>query len=338
MSERTFTDTEAKREQTPLTVGCVGPTGSGKTGSALELATGFQDIQGGDIGVIDSEARRSLAYADAPMFSEPNRRFKFRFLDFKAPFGPQDYLAACKHMIDRGAKHIIVDSTSHMWEGSGGVHEQHDEEVERLMKAWNTNSSDKVNFPAWAKPKRAQTEFVNWMKQQPINFIFAFRAKERLKMVNNKPVEAGWQAIGGEELIYEMTLACLLLPQCDGQPIWNRQEEKGVKALAQHFRPMFANNPRLSAAVGRSLAEWAKGAGTVAKPPATSHPNKAVHDAILKALNAATAKLTADEAKTRKAELCKKYFEVDTWPQLTELPAEKIEHCLTAMKAGEELL
>lgn len=268
---RTFEDAPAVRENTPLSVALVGPTGSGKTGSALELATGFQDVIGGDIGVIDSEARRSLAYANAPMFSEPNRVFKFRFLDFKAPFGPADYQAACQHFIDKGVKNIIVDSTSHMWEGPGGVHAAHEQEVQRLIKAWGV-SGDKANFPAWNAAKKPQTDFINWMKQQPVNFIFAFRGKEKMKMINNKPVEIGWQPIGGEDLLYEMSLACLLLPSCDGQPIWNKTEEKGVKALAAQYRAMFKDNPRLSAAVGRQLAEWAK--GTTVAPKTEDKPSR----------------------------------------------------------------
>lgn len=278
MSTRTFEIIDAKRESVPLSVGLVGPTGVGKTGSALELAHGFQDVLGGDIGFCDSEARRSLAYADAPMFSEPNRRFKFKFLDFKAPFGPHDYQAAGEYMIGKGCKTVIFDSMSHMWEGPGGVHDMHTKEVERLSKAWNC-SGDKANFPAWNAAKASQTAFINWMKQQPVNFIFCLRAKEKMKMVNNKPVEIGWQAIGGEEVIYELGLACLLLPGADGQPIWNKQEEKGVKALAAQFRPMFKDNPRLSAALGRQLAEWSKGAPPPA-PPRPIDELRAAGDAI----------------------------------------------------------
>jgi len=347
MSERTFTVTDAKREQVPLNVALVGPTGSGKTGSGLELATGFQDVSGGDIGVIDSEARRALAYADAPMFSEPTRRFKFKHLDFKAPFGPHDYMAAAQHLVDNGCKHIIVDSTSHMWEGPGGVHAMHDQEVERLMRAWRTDSVEKVNFPAWNLPKRAQTDFVNWMKQQPINWIFCFRAKEKMKMVNNKPVEQGWQAIGGEDLIYEMTLACLLLPQCDGQPIWNKTEEKGVKALAQHFRPMFANNPRLSAAVGRDLAVWAKGAPPAAgsAPGATTTtskkadaiPPRPMTEAIKKSLLDATKDLELEAAQAKKTELMEKYFGTRKWSEICAKPDPELDPMLVKMKATESL-
>ena len=77
---RTFEDREAVREQVPLLVGLMGPSGGGKTFSALRLATGFQRVSGGDIFVIDTEARRALHYAD---------RFKFRHIAFPAPFGPK---------------------------------------------------------------------------------------------------------------------------------------------------------------------------------------------------------------------------------------------------------
>ena len=319
---RTFTDQLATREQVPLIMGLVGPTGSGKTGSALEVAHGIQDVFGGDIGFVDSEARRALAYADAPVFSDPKRRFKFRHIDFKAPFGPLDYKAAGEHYIKAGVKHIIFDSTSHMWEGTGGVLQIHEAEAKRLADAWKTSPSV-TNFPAWNKAKTEQTDFVNWMKQQPINFIFCFRGKEKLKMVDKKPVEAGWQAIGGEDLLYEMSLACLLLPGCDGQPIWNKVEEKGVKALPAHFRPMFADNPRLSIAVGRRLAEWAKGGVKPADAPAPIKPAEwksryvPLSSEMTSCENLEQLKVTWGKVMTEKAELT-----ADELEKLTKLKEE----------------
>src|SRR5215471_11003043 len=114
---RTFDAQPGKRERTPILTGIMGPSGSGKTVSALRLATGIQRVTGGDIFVIDTEARRALHYAD---------RFRFRHVTFEAPFGPLDYLAAIEHCVQRGAKIIITDSASHEHEGPGGVLEQHD--------------------------------------------------------------------------------------------------------------------------------------------------------------------------------------------------------------------
>jgi ABC-type sulfate/molybdate transport systems ATPase subunit len=74
---RTFTDSPAVRESVPLLVGLMGASGSGKTYSALRIATGMQRVAGGEIFVIDTESKRSLHYADT---------FKFRHVPFDAPF------------------------------------------------------------------------------------------------------------------------------------------------------------------------------------------------------------------------------------------------------------
>ncbi len=98
---RTFTAVPAVRESVPLLVGLMGPSGSGKTFSALRLATGIQSVAGGDIYGIDSEARRMLHYAD---------RFKFKHIQFDAPFGSLDYLAAIRYCASQGAKVIIINA------------------------------------------------------------------------------------------------------------------------------------------------------------------------------------------------------------------------------------
>ena len=82
---RIFEDKPATREKVPLFIGLFGPSGSGKTYSALELATGIQSVTGGDIHVIDTEARRALHYAD---------RFTFRHVQFDAPFASLDYVGS----------------------------------------------------------------------------------------------------------------------------------------------------------------------------------------------------------------------------------------------------
>lgn len=294
---RTFKDSLAVRENVPVIMGLVGSTGSGKTGSMLELLHGFQDVYGGDIGVIDTEARRSLHYADAPLFSDPTRKFKFHHLPFEAPFPPLDYQEAVEHFISKGVKNIGIDSASHLHEGPGGTLDAHEKEVERISKAWSC-SGDKANLPAWNKPKRELTMFINYIKQKQVNFVFCFRAKEKMKMMKvdgrDKPVEAGWQPIGSDELFFEMMVACLLLPESDGQPIWNKKEEKGVKALPSQFRDLFSTNPRLSAAVGRKIAEWAQGGHTA---PSVSQPVQSTVPPAAPAPASQTAKVEAQQAR-----------------------------------------
>ena len=84
---RQFEDRPAVRESVPLLVGLFGPSGGGKTYSALRLAAGVQSETGGEVYCIDTEARRALDYA----YDEKTQAgFKFRHLAFTAPFSPLD--------------------------------------------------------------------------------------------------------------------------------------------------------------------------------------------------------------------------------------------------------
>jgi hypothetical protein len=259
---RTFDDKAAIREKTPLLIGLVSPSGAGKTMSALRLATGIQRVAGGDVGIIDTEARRALHYA---------HKFKFRHLAFGAPFGPLDYLAAIQHYVQKGVKTIVVDSMSHEHEGTGGVLEMHESELER-MAGRDYEKRNKMNMLAWAKPKQERRKLINAILQMDANFIFCFRAKEKMKLVPGKnPVALGFQAISGDEWIYEMQLKCLLLPGADGVPTWQSDmpgEALTIK-LPEQFRPLFPRGQQLNEDIGQKLAEWAAGDAIVPKQSAS---------------------------------------------------------------------
>jgi hypothetical protein len=259
MAPRTFSDKPAVRTSVPLLLGLTGASGSGKTYSALRAATGIQRITGGEIFYIDTEARRALHYAD---------RFKFRHLEFQAPFGPLDYLAAIEHCQKKGAKVIVVDSMSHEHEGPGGVLEKHEQETTQLSSEWHC-SRDAAQMSAWAKPKAERRQLINSILQLGINGIFCFRAKEKLKIIKGeKPQAMGWMPIAGEEFVFEMTVNCLLYPGCGGVPIWNPGEigEKMMVKLPEQFRELFATKKPLDEETGEALAKWAAGDTQPAKP------------------------------------------------------------------------
>lgn len=249
---RSFEDREAKRERVPLLIGLTGPSGGGKTYSALRLATGIQRVTGGDIHVIDTEARRALHYAD---------QFRFRHVEFKAPFGPLDYLAAVEHCVKRGAKIVIVDSMSHEHEGPGGVLEMHAAETKRLAAAWKCGEKA-AQMSAWIEPKAQRRRMINTLLQLPISGIFCFRAKEKIRPVKGgEPVQMGFCPIAGEEFTFEMTVNCLLLPRADGVPTWQSSEigERMTMKLPRQFARMFERKEPLSEDIGESMARWADG-------------------------------------------------------------------------------
>lgn len=248
---RSFEDKPATRERVPLLVGLVGPSSSGKTYSALRLATGIARVTPGEIYVIDTEARRALHYASD---------FKFRHVTFPPPFSPGDYAAAIEHCVERGAGVIVVDSMSHEHEGQGGLLEMHAAEVKRLAPKFGGEA--KANFAAWNKPKAERRKMINTVLQTPCNFVFCFRAKPKLKVKKGKdPEELGYMPIAAEEFIFEMTVNVLLLPGAGGVPTWH-PEEMGEKAIVK--RPSWADRffkkgQPLDEDTGEALARWAAG-------------------------------------------------------------------------------
>lgn len=288
---RTFEDSEAVRSRVPLMVGLVGPSGGGKTFSALRLATGIQRVTGGDIFHIDTESRRALHYAD---------RFKFRHMPFGAPFSSLDYLAAVEHAVNRGAKVIIVDSMSHEHEGPGGLLEAHDIETKRLAKLWKV-SEYAAQMSAWDAPKRERRRMINGLLQLPISAIFCFRAKEKVKIVKGEdPKQLGFMAIAGEEFMFEMAVNCLLLPAAGGIPTWQSKEigEKATMKLPEQFKPLFAEPKPLSEDIGEALAQWAEGVAPQA-PPTFTELSEAIKTAATPAELSATSELVKAAQKAR---------------------------------------
>jgi ABC-type dipeptide/oligopeptide/nickel transport system ATPase subunit len=260
---RQFTDTKATRSSVPLLLGLTGASGSGKTYSALRLASGIRRVVGGEIFVIDTESKRSLHYAD---------EFDFRHIEFLAPFSPLDYLAAIEHCVDKGAKTIVVDSCSNEHEGIGGVLDWHDRMTDELAAKWKT-SREKVQLTAWGEPKAARRKLINRILQLGCNGIFCFRAKEKIKPPPKGEREIqtlGWMPIAGEEWVYEMTANCLLYPGSKGRPTWNpelpgeRQMTKLPGYLAHVLNPG-GQSPQLSEDLGELMAKWAAGADPFAE-------------------------------------------------------------------------
>lgn len=257
---RTFEDQPAVRSKVPLLVGLMGPTSSGKTYSALRIATGIQRVNRKPIYLIDTEAKRSLHHAD---------KFRFNFVEFRAPFGPLDYLAAVEHCVRKGAGTIIIDSASHCHEGPGGVLEMHDQECERLMKAWRTDSREKVQTAAWNKPKTEFRRLINSMLQMPVDFILCFRAKEKVKPAKGGQMEElGFMPIVGDELPFELTVNMLLMPSSGGVPEWRPEGKRAglYLKLPEQFRDIFAKSRPLDEAHGEAMAKWAAGGTADAGP------------------------------------------------------------------------
>lgn len=264
LPKREFVATDAKREKVPLLVGLMGPSGGGKTFTALRLATGIQSVSGGDIYFIDTESRRALHYAD---------KFKFKHVPLDAPFGSLDYLAALQWCVSKGAGVVVVDSMSHEHEGPGGMIDLQDQILTR-MAGDNYGKRQAMQMLAWAEPKAKRRALINGILQLNSNFIFCFRAKNTSKPVKNpdtgknEVVPQGFMPIAGDEFVFEQTLNALLLPGAGGVPTWQSDAvgERTMIKLPEQFAALRQRTAPLDEKVGERLAKWAAGEPTATKP------------------------------------------------------------------------
>jgi hypothetical protein len=268
---RTFEINPAVRKEVPLWVGLFGPSGGGKTMTALRLALGFQQQQGGPIYGVDTEAGRMLHYAD---------QFEFMHIPFGEPYGSLDYLAVIKAALahNKTGKRptVILDSMSHEHEGPGGMMEMHDAEATRMATydgKFDPKKYERVKMLAWGKPKAHRRALINGMLRLEANFILCFRAKESSVPVQKQEqgsngrtytktevVNQGFVPIGGDDFVYECTLAALLMPGARGVPTWSSDlvGERRMIKLPEQFKqlPDLGERP-LDESVGQQLATWA---------------------------------------------------------------------------------
>jgi hypothetical protein len=245
----------AVRESVPLILGIVGPSGGGKTMSALRLATGMA----GDkrFAVLDTEAGRAKHYADV---------FSFDHGDLDAPFSPDRYAEAIAAADTAGYPVIVVDSGSHEHAGEGGLLDMQEEEFQRM------GGKDSVKMASWIRPKRAHKKMVSRLLQLRAHLILCFRAEQRVDMVKGadgkiqvvpKTTLSGfseWIPVAEKNILYELTASFLLTPDAPGHP-------KPIK-LQQQMRPFFPLDQPITEESGRRLAEWARGGASAVPVPA----------------------------------------------------------------------
>ena len=235
-----FTFRPAIRENTPTIIGIAGPTKSGKTMSALRLATGLAN--GGKIAMINTEGPRGNQYAD---------KFEYLVVDLTEPFSMKRYEEAIKSAIAIKPSVLIIDSITHAHEGIGGMLDQHETELDR-MAGDDYKKRERMTWAAWVKPKADEAKMVGTMLQAPCHIILCFRAKEKIKIVKGKdPVDLGWQPISSDRIQFETLFTLILPPHSKGTP------DMGVSYLREPFDNLIKG--QLDEKSGNRVFEWAMG-------------------------------------------------------------------------------
>jgi hypothetical protein len=251
----TFSFRPGIREHTPLIIGLAGPTKSGKSYSALRLATGLAG--NAPIVLLNNEGPRGNQYADT---------FKYVVCDLDAPHRPQQYTEALKAAEAQRPGVIIIDSLSRMHDGPGGVLEWH-EEILKERAGDDFRRREKLTFSAWIAPKQAENAFIYQMLSLRVPLILCIRAKEKAFIKKGQDPVFRWDTIMGDAIAFETMFTLMFLPGAKGIP------DPEFSALRSPFDKLIDMRRQVDESLGQQLAVWAKGAAvaeTNGEPPTDS--------------------------------------------------------------------
>ncbi len=229
MATRITSPSLARKERSSMSIGIAGASGSGKSMTSLEIATGLAGPDG-RIAMLDTEGRRALHYA---------RRYKFDHVDFKPPYTPERCTQAIQELQGDGYDVIILDSASDEYEGEGGMQEMAAAEG------------------AWIKTKaRHKHSLIRHLRNYPGTVIFSLRAEEKVKVekINGKTVftPQGWMPICEKRFMYDMTLSLTLSPDTPGMPRFDLPRKIGAD-----FLDLFKEGKFIDRHAGEKLRAWA---------------------------------------------------------------------------------
>lgn len=180
---------KATREQVWLKVLLSGASGSGKSYSALRLASGIAKKCNSDIGYIGTEGSRDKYYSN---------EFAYDLMQLEDPYTTDKYIEAIEMAVDAGYKVLIIDSLSHEWK-------------------WLNDTHDKMpgnSFTNWGKLKPKHRQFMEKILNSPIHIISTARGKDEwtLEDRNGKqvPKKVGMGQQQDKDISYEYTVSLML--------------------------------------------------------------------------------------------------------------------------------
>ena len=166
---------KAQRKQAYLKLGMSAPSGGGKTIGALIIAYGmlkekYPNIPDSEIwekvAVLDTENGSGELYVNHLVGNLSIGEYSV--IPVSAPFTAEKYIDGMQMMEDAGIEVCILDSTTHLWSGTGGLLEKQTDATKRS----NGNS-----YMAWREVTPLHNAFVEKMLQSHMHVIATMRSK-----------------------------------------------------------------------------------------------------------------------------------------------------------------
>lgn len=236
---------KAKREQIKVPIMITGASGSGKTVSALLIAKGivekkFPDMSAEEqwekIGLIDTEHKRALLYADTTVAK--TEIGEFLHVDFEPPFTVNRYIEAFEALKEASVEVVIVDSLTHAWSGEGGILEQ----VETIQKG-----NPKMQMMAWNRVKPLEKQFLNLVTGSSVYVIGTARSKQAYDMNKTdgktQVVKMGLKPDQKDSLEYEFAISI-------------RIDQDHIAEATKDNSNLFGTPFEITPEVGQKIYEW----------------------------------------------------------------------------------
>ncbi len=217
----------AQRHQVKLRIGLSGPSGFGKTYSALLLAFGLTN-DWTKIGLIDTENNSASLYSHLG---------EFNVLNLTEPFTPERYIEAIKICENSEVEVLIIDSISHEWSGKNGCLEIHEKLGGR--------------FQDWGKVTPRHNAFLDAIIQSKLHVLTTSRRKVDYSLDQDssgktKVMKLGTKEIQREGFEYELTVNFEFL------------NDKHLVSVSKDRTGLFVDKPEfiINSQTGVKLLEW----------------------------------------------------------------------------------
>ncbi|MYW03491.1 ATP-binding protein [Streptomyces sp. SID3343] len=175
----TFTFTPATREQGKARIALDGPSGAGKTFTALTLAGALSPR----VAVIDTERGSASKYARG----SSGDGFDFDTLQM-VTYDPRDLIGALATAGSAGYGCVVVDSLSHFWMGRGGMLE--------LVDAIGQRKGSGGGFGGWKEARPYERDMIDALLAYPGHVIVTMRVKSEWVIGTNKNGKPAPEKIG----------------------------------------------------------------------------------------------------------------------------------------------
>jgi AAA domain len=183
---------KAIKEQSKLRMAVSGASGSGKTYSALSVASCFGDR----VGVIDTERGSARKYS---------RKFNFDVEEFSDNYNPERLIAALKEHAPN-YDILVVDSFTHFWNAQGGILDLVENEAKRMQAAGGKYDT----YAAWKVGTKIYNKVIQAMMTLPCHLIVTMRAKQQYERKEKTITKIGVEPEMRDGFDYEFDLAGLL--------------------------------------------------------------------------------------------------------------------------------